>query len=100
MTFIDPAFRGTFVNPEMKFLMLQHAFETEGAIRVQLKTDARNAHSRAAILKLGAKFEGVLRKHGMQVDGTVRDTAMYSITDEEWPEVKQRLTARLEELAK
>lgn len=98
MTWYAPEWRGTFVNPACKRMLMAHAFETLGAIRVQLKTDARNAHSRGAILKLGARFEGILRKHGVQIDGTIRDTAMFSVTDDEWPEVKDQLDQRLKAL--
>jgi len=95
MTWIAPEVRGTFVNPEMKYLMLRHAFEEFGAIRVQLKTDGRNLHSQAAIGKLGAKYEGTWRKHGIQPNGFVRDTVMFSILDDEWPDVKAGLETRL-----
>ncbi|MBL8088649.1 MAG: GNAT family N-acetyltransferase [Chthonomonas sp.] len=95
LTWIAEPWRGTHVNPEAKFLMLRHAFEVAGAIRVQLKTDARNQHSQAAIRKLGAMYEGTLRKHGIQINGYVRDTAMFSIVDTEWPDVKLRLLDRL-----
>lgn len=94
-TWYAPAGRGTNVNPECKFLLLRHAFDVLGCVRVQLKCDARNAHSRAAILKLGATFEGVLRRHMVVVDGFVRDTAMFSVVDAEWPRVKAGLVARL-----
>lgn len=98
-TWIGAAWRGTSVNPEMKLLMLAHAFDELGAGRVQLKCDARNAQSRAAILKLGAQFEGVLRQHGITPDGSFRDTAMYSIVDREWPAVRERLRERLGRLS-
>jgi RimJ/RimL family protein N-acetyltransferase len=88
-------YQGTQVNPENKYLLLRHAFETLGAIRVQLKTDKRNLRSQAAIAKLGAKLEGTLRKHSIMEDGYIRDTVMFSITDEEWPGVKAGLEARL-----
>ncbi len=94
-TWIGKPYQGTAVNPESKYLLLRHAFETLGAIRVQLKTDLRNLHSQRAIEKLGAKKEGVLRKHMILSDGTIRDSVIYSITDDEWPEVKARLEARL-----
>jgi len=94
-TWISRAHQGTKVNPESKWLMLSHAFEVLNAERVQLKCDARNLQSQAAILKLGAKFEGRLRKHFILPDGFVRDTMMYSIIREEWPEVSERLVARL-----
>ena len=86
---------GTVVNPECKFLLLRHAFEDWGAIRIQLKTDNNNLHSQGAILKLGAKFEGRLRNHRLRKDGSIRDTMMYSITSEEWPSVKEGLSRRI-----
>ncbi len=92
-TWIAPAFQRSAVNTECKRLLLTHAFETLGCLRVQLKTDLRNLRSQAAIERLGAKREGVLRKHYVLWDGYVRDTVMYSITDSEWPEVKRRLSA-------
>ncbi|GJQ29443.1 MAG: hypothetical protein HBSAPP03_13270 [Phycisphaerae bacterium] len=86
--------RSTRVNPECKLLLLAHAFDTLGCIRVQLKTDARNAASRAAILKLGAKEEGTLRRHMVMRDGAYRDTVMYSILAEEWAGVRATLNTR------
>jgi ribosomal-protein-alanine N-acetyltransferase len=83
------------VNPENKYLLLRHAFETLGAIRVQLKTDGRNLHSQRAIAKLGAKLEGTMRRHIIMPDGYFRDTVMYSIIDDEWPGVKAGLEERL-----
>jgi len=94
-TWYSPSVWGTNVNPEAKLLLLQHAFEDWGAIRVQLKTDNNNKHSQNAILKLGAKFEGQLRNHMIRIDGTIRHTMMYSITREEWPTVKSNLHKRL-----
>jgi RimJ/RimL family protein N-acetyltransferase len=94
-TWIGRAFQGTNVNPEAKYLMLRHAFEDWDAIRVQLKTDRRNLRSRRAIEKLGAVREGILRKHMLLPDGYQRDSVMYSITDDEWPDVRERLVARL-----
>jgi RimJ/RimL family protein N-acetyltransferase len=88
--------QGTAVNPECKLLLLKHAFEDWSAVRVQLKTDANNAHSQRAILKLGAKFEGKLRNHGFRQDGSIRDTMMYSIISSEWATVKKGLEARIE----
>jgi N-acetyltransferase len=85
----------TAVNSECKLLLLRHAFETLGCIRVQLKTDRRNERSRRAIERLGAQFEGILRQHMIVRDGVYRDSAMYSIIDSEWPAVKQRLVAGL-----
>ena len=95
-TWIAKSHQGTRVNPEMKYLMLKHAFEEQGANRVQLKTDSRNTHSQRAIEKLGAVREGVLRKHMIMFDGHIRDTVMYSITDDDWPQVKANLEARLQ----
>ncbi len=94
-TWIAASHQGTAVNPEAKYLLLRHAFETLGAVRVQLKTDGRNVQSQAAIAKLGAVREGVLRRHLILPDGYVRDTVMFSITDAEWPSVRDRLAARL-----
>lgn len=85
----------TAVNTDCKLLLLGHAFETWGAIRVSLKTDARNARSRAAIERIGGRFEGVRRAHMKAADGGVRDTAYYSITAAEWPDVKVGLERRL-----
>ncbi len=95
MTWIAPAFRGTKVNPECKLLMLRHAFETLGCERVQLKTDLRNVQSQRAIEKLGAKQEGILRRHIQMPDGHMRDTVMYSVVREEWPAVEKGLLSRL-----
>jgi RimJ/RimL family protein N-acetyltransferase len=86
---------GTRVNPECKLLLLGHAFEVLGCVRIQIKTDGRNKHSQAAIAKLGAVYEGTLRKHMIFPNGFVRDTVMYSILPEEWPAVKSALEARL-----
>jgi RimJ/RimL family protein N-acetyltransferase len=85
----------TAINSEAKLLMLTHAFEVLKVERVQLKTDARNQRSRAAIERIGASFEGVLRRHLPASDGGARDTAMYSIIPAEWPRVKDALAARL-----
>ena len=92
--------QGTVVNPECKYLLLKHAFEDWGAIRVQLGTDVKNVHSQRAILKLGAKFEGQLRNHGIRPDGSIRDTMLYSIISNEWPTVRNRLETRIESFAK
>lgn len=94
-TWIAKPYQGTHVNPEAKYLMLRHAFETLGLLRVQLKCDARNEQSQRALAKLGATREGVLRKHVVLPDGYVRDSVMFSITNDEWPRVKQQLEARL-----
>lgn len=86
---------GTAVNPECKYLLLKHAFEDWGAVRVQLVTDINNAHSQRAIMKLGAKYEGMLRGHGIRPDGSIRDAMLYSITTGEWPDVRSSLSLRL-----
>ena len=87
----------TPANTESKLLMLAHAFETWGVHRVSLMTDARNERSRRAILRLGARFDGVIRAQRPAVDGTIRDTAAYSILEEEWPTVKRQLQSRLDQ---
>lgn len=94
-TWIGKAHQGSRVNPESKLLLFRHAFETLGAIRVQLKTDLRNLQSQRAIEKLGAVREGVLRRYQIRSNGQPRDTVMYSVLAEEWPAVKARLEARL-----
>ncbi len=90
-TWIGSACRGTGVNTAMKRLMLTHAFETLGAIRVELRTDALNARSRRAIEKLGATQEALFRRHMVLEDGRYRDSVVYAITDDRWPEVRSRL---------
>jgi RimJ/RimL family protein N-acetyltransferase len=90
----DPRVWSGAVNPEAKLLMLGEAFD-HGFGRVKLQADARNARSRAAILKLGAKFEGLTRRDRIRADGTWRDTAVYSILIDEWPDVRAGLEARL-----
>ncbi|MEQ1821471.1 MAG: GNAT family protein [Fimbriimonadaceae bacterium] len=87
--------RGTLVNQEAKVLLLTHCFDELDANRVQLKTDARNARSRRAIEKIGAKFEGILRNYQRRHDGTCRDTAMFSIIPEDWPAAREVLRSRL-----
>lgn len=94
-TWIAKAFQGTAVNPESKYLLLRHAFETLGAARVQFKTDLNNLHSQRAIEKLGAQREGVLRRYQVRSNGLHRDTVIYSLIAEEWPEARARLEARL-----
>ncbi|WP_419252582.1 GNAT family N-acetyltransferase [Caulobacter sp. ErkDOM-YI] len=95
-TFLHPDARSGPINPESKRLMLAHAFDA-GAIRVEFMIDVRNARSQAAITKLGADKDGVLRNHKITWTGHVRDTAVFSITDADWPGVKQRLDFRLTE---
>ena len=94
-TWIVPAWQRTAVNTEAKFLMLRHAFEVWKCIRVELKTDALNQKSRTAILRLGAKEEGTLRRNLITWTGRLRDTVYLSILDAEWPAVKERLQSRL-----
>ena len=94
-TWINPAWQRTSINTEAKLLMLTHAFETWKCIRVELKTDRLNEKSRNAILRLGAKEEGVLRQHLITASGRFRDTVYFSIIDSEWRAVKENLSARL-----
>ena len=93
-TYYDPSVRGGAVNPSAKRLMLAHAFDC-GAMRVQFKVDAINARSRAAVLKLGAVQEGILRQDRVTWTGRVRDSVVFSILADEWPAVRERLDARL-----
>ena len=95
-TWYAPKFQRTVVNTECKYLLLRHAFETLGCIRVQLKTDLRNERSQKAIERIGAVKEGVLRNHMILPDGRYRHSVFYSILDTEWPEVKKRLEGMLE----
>ncbi|HEX2861111.1 MAG TPA: GNAT family protein [Lacunisphaera sp.] len=95
-TWLAPEAQRTAINTEAKYLMLRQAFESWGAMRVQIKTDARNEQSRRAILRLGAVFEGILRQQMLRAhDGYRRDTAMFSIIDTEWPAVKAGLERRM-----
>lgn len=87
--------RGTHVNPACKFLMLRHAFETLDCVRVTIKCNALNLQSQAAIRKLGAACEGVLRRHRVQQDNRTRDTMYFSVIRNEWPRVREGLVARL-----
>jgi len=96
-TWIGKSFQRTAVNTEAKYLMLRHAFETLRCIAVDLRTHEKNVQSRAAIERLGAKLDGILRHHRILPDGSLRNTAAYSIVDAEWPAVKARLEARLAE---
>ena len=89
-------FQRTPVNTECKYLLLRHAFETLGCIRVQLKTDLRNEHSQKAIERIGAVKEGVLRNHMILPDGYIRHSVFYSILDTEWLQVKKRLEEMME----
>jgi N-acetyltransferase len=94
-TWLDSRVWGSGINIETKLLLLGHAFERVGCRRVEFKTDARNQRSRGALEALGAQFEGVLRKHMVIRDGAPRDSAYYSVIDDEWPEVKALLERRL-----
>ncbi|MGA8620032.1 MAG: GNAT family protein [Candidatus Sulfotelmatobacter sp.] len=94
-TWIVPKYQRTGVNTEAKYLMLRHAFDVWHCMRVELKTDALNKKSRNAILRIGAKEEGTLRRHLITWTGRMRDTVYFSILESEWPEVKARLEARL-----
>ena len=94
-TWVVPDAQRTPVNTEAKYMMLRHAFEEYGVNRVEFKTDLLNAKSRAALLRIGAVEEGVLRRHMRTEQGRVRDTVYYSITDDEWPPVKARLESFL-----
>jgi RimJ/RimL family protein N-acetyltransferase len=94
-TWYDPAYWGTGYNIECKYMLLTHSFEALNCIRVQLQASEKNERSRAAIQKIGGKFEGVLRNDRVRPDGTLRNTAVYSIIDTEWPEVKKMLKEKM-----
>ncbi len=94
-TWYGVEFQRTAVNTECKYLLLKHAFETLGCIRVQLKTDLLNERSQKAIERIGAVKEGVLRNHMILPDGRIRHSVYYSIIDSEWPQVKKRLEEML-----
>ena len=95
-TWYGPEFQRTAINTECKYLLLKHAFETLGCIRVQLKTDLRNERSQKAIERIGAVKEGILRNHMILPDGRYRHSVFYSILDTEWPQVRERLEKMLE----
>ena len=94
-TWVGVPYQRTVVNTEAKYLMLRHAFEVWKCHRVELKTNALNRRSRAAIARLGARQEGILRKHAIGDSGVPRDTVYFSVIDEEWPQVKARLEGML-----
>jgi RimJ/RimL family protein N-acetyltransferase len=94
-TWLAPAAQRTAINTEAKLLMLTHAFEAWRVHRVSLLTDARNERSRAAIARIGARLDGVVRAARVAADGGIRDTAVYSIVEPEWPAVRDALRARL-----
>jgi RimJ/RimL family protein N-acetyltransferase len=94
-TWLAPAWQRTGANREAKLLQLGHAFDVLGCRRVEFKTDSRNEASRAALLGIGAQFEGIFRNHMVMPDGPMRHSAWYSVIDEEWPGVRARLEASL-----
>ena len=94
-TWVARQWQRTPANTEAKYLMLRHAFETLGMIRVELKTDSLNEKSRNAILRIGAKEEGVFRNHMITASGRIRHSAWFSIIDSEWPQIKQSLEEKL-----
>lgn len=94
-TWLTPSYWRTAVNTNCKYLLLQYAFETLGSQRVQIKTDHENLRSQKAIERIGAIKEGVLRNHMIRKDGTTRHTVMYSITKEDWPDIKVHLETLL-----
>ena len=94
-TFIARSWQRTHINTEAKYLMLKHAFEEWGCTRVELLTDALNTQSRQAILRIGAKEEGVLRSHMIMRDGRLRDSAIHSVIANEWPAVRETLEQRI-----
>jgi RimJ/RimL family protein N-acetyltransferase len=94
-TWLAASVQRTAVNTECKWMLLKHAFEDLGALRVQFITDARNLRAQQALDRIGAMKEGVLRKQRVNHDGSVRDAVYYSILDDDWPSVKERLAAKL-----
>jgi RimJ/RimL family protein N-acetyltransferase len=97
-TWLERGQWGTGANIETKFLLLEHAFDRAGLMRVEFKTDARNLRVRGALLGIGASFDGIFRKH-MVLPDSIRDSAWYSIVDDDWPAVKQLLLAKIEKHA-
>jgi RimJ/RimL family protein N-acetyltransferase len=95
-TWVARDWQRTAINTEAKHLLLKHAFETLGCMRVELKTDSLNERSRAAILRIGAREEGIFRNHMITASGRIRHTVYFSIIDSEWPAVKARLESRLD----
>lgn len=94
-TFLAGSYQRTLINTESKLLLMTHAFESLGVNRLEFKTDVLNLASRQAILRLGAKEEGILRQHMVMPDGRVRDTVLFSVVKEEWPTLKQGLIQKL-----
>ena len=99
-TFIQPEFQRTAINTQAKYLLIKHAFEQLGAIRVELRTHESNQKSRNAILRIGASFEGILRKSRILDNGEQRNTALFSIIDCEWPKVKENLEDKIAQYKK
>ena len=99
-TWVARDWQRTALNTEAKYLLLKHAFESLGCMRVELKTDSLNERSRAAILRIGAQEEGIFRTHMITSSGRIRDTVYFSIIDSEWPGVKARLEAKLNSVAR
>jgi N-acetyltransferase len=97
-TWVAREWQRTAMNTETKYLLLRHAFETLGCMRVELKTDSLNERSRAAISRIGAREEGIFRNHMITASGRIRHTVYFSIIDSEWPAVKARLEAKLDVL--
>jgi RimJ/RimL family protein N-acetyltransferase len=97
-TWYAPSVQGTGINLDCKRLLFAYAFEVWGVIRVTLKSDARNRRSIAAMEKVGVVFEGIRRAHVPAIDGTVRDSAYFSLLREEWPERRARLDVRIAEI--
>lgn len=95
-TWVAREWQRTAVNTEAKYLLLKHAFESLGCIRVELKTDSLNERSRAAILRIGAREEGIFRNHMITASGRIRDTVYFSIVASEWPGAKARLESMLD----
>lgn len=94
-TWLGRLWQRTGANTEAKYLMLRHAFEAWDCLRVEFKTSTRNDRSRAALLRIGAQQEGILRRHIVNEDGSLRDSVYFSIISDEWPDVKRRLAERL-----
>lgn len=94
-TWVSPQWQRSAVNTEAKYLLLKHAFDTLKLLRVEFKTDVINVRSRAAILRIGAQEEGILRRHQVTESGRVRDSIYFAITDLDWPTVRQELERRL-----
>lgn len=90
-TWYGPAARRTRINTECKLLLMRHAFDTLGCVRVQLRTDGRNQRSQLAMMRIGASYEGTLRKHRVNPDGYIRDTVFFGVIAEQWPAVRERM---------